>query len=542
MLFNMILGMFAFAAVVIVAVLTERRWRARLEALAGYARSLVGNAGSPDGTDRPRLPAGGEAVAKSLDELGAAVAGCRLQLEECARRRQELEAAGQEAAAALDGCRAARDGVEARLGTVAERTRDTYAMLSRSLRDLSRMVAEVGDGMERQRFHVGDTSTEMDRLAGSAREVTRIVRDALSLADESRERAHAGADELRRTVGDLDAVKANTLTLREDMARMTERTRNINEVLDVIGEVADQTNLLALNAAIEAARAGEAGKGFAVVADEVRKLAEKTANATVDVKRALDGIAESAKENMQAVEKAADLVVQCAERATRACGAMDGIVSDMDDTTERLGGISAAVDADMQGNERIRSSLGDISHVAAGTADSMQDFTGELVDIADRMKVLDRISHVAGGEGGDVDEPDMLPWTRDLETGIPLIDNQHRMLCAYIDALARAVRRGSPMEDIRDIVANLKGYAASHFSTEERYFTRTSYPEAAKHVETHKRFVAKVAAVEADLGRPGSWVGPDLLEFLKDWLQNHIRVTDHQYAPFVKAFLDARRS
>ena len=98
----------------------------------------------------------------------------------------------------------------------------------------------------------------------------------------------------------------------------------------------------------------------------------------------------------------------------------------------------------------------------------------------------------------------------------------------------RASRRNAPKEDILDIVNSLKNYTATHFSTEEQYFTHSGYHDVARHKEVHRNFVAKVAEVERDLQHGRIDVGDSLLDFLKRWLLNHIKVTDHEYVPFVK--------
>jgi hemerythrin-like metal-binding protein len=114
------------------------------------------------------------------------------------------------------------------------------------------------------------------------------------------------------------------------------------------------------------------------------------------------------------------------------------------------------------------------------------------------------------------------------------------MLCAYINTLARTLSRGKLPELGADIAANLRSYTASHFHTEEQYFSRSGYKETEKHKEVHARFVAKVVEVERQFAAGVFDGGEDLLDFLKKWLLNHIRITDHQYVPFVKSMLAAR--
>jgi hemerythrin-like metal-binding protein len=343
-------------------------------------------------------------------------------------------------------------------------------------------------------------------------------------------------------VDDIEHVKSVTLALRDAMGRMEQQTRGISSVMGVISEVADQTNLLALNAAIEAARAGEAGRGFAVVADEVRKLAEKTMGATTEVHHALSGIQESAADNMRAVAGAAELIVAGAGRVSSAGEAMDTIVGDLEEAAVQLDTVVKAMNAVTEGSGRTNDALEDVSGAAADTADSVQHFTAYLVSVLSDMETLEYVDDaLKRGDARAGGQPvKLIQWTPDLATGTDLIDSQHKMLCAYINSLNRAVA-GQRSADIAGIVAGLKQYTVSHFGTEECYFSRTGYPDTEKHKQIHKNFVDKVVDVERKLAA-GQEVGADLLEFLKSWLLNHIRITDHQYAPFIKSLVEKERA
>lgn len=142
---------------------------------------------------------------------------------------------------------------------------------------------------------------EMNRTVG---EVSNNALNASENADNMRATAVDGREIVDRLVHSISEVQKHSLELRKDMEKLGDEAQGINQILTVISDIADQTNLLALNAAIEAARAGEAGRGFAVVADEVRKLAEKTMSATSEVARAIENIQEGTKRNMGHVDKA----------------------------------------------------------------------------------------------------------------------------------------------------------------------------------------------------------------------------------------------
>ena len=132
-------------------------------------------------------------------------------------------------------------------------------------------------------------------------------------------------------------------------------------------DIADQTNLLALNAAIEAARAGEAGRGFAVVADEVRKLAEKTMSSTTDVGNAIAAIQQSAGQSIQQVEKAVGNISEATEYSNKSGEALKEIVGMVDQTADEVLAIAAASEQQSATSEEINRSVADVNHIAAST-------------------------------------------------------------------------------------------------------------------------------------------------------------------------------
>ena len=444
---------------------------------------------------------------------------------------RELEARLKEAVELAETLRKRRGR-----GVVAlNKAHDVCKRLSGDMRKLASLIKDVNGAVAVQRDRLEDTSAAMEHVADSASQASIRVRELSESAQSSSASAATGEQEVEGAVGSIDSVRDTIVLLKEAMAGLGEKASNIGQVMSVINEVADQTNLLALNAAIEAARAGEAGRGFAVVADEVRKLAEKTMGATKEVEEAVKAIQDETRRNVLTVDKAAQLSVDAADKANNAGDVMRAILQSMADTAGHLGSIAAGAAEQSERSAGTNGALDEIRGAAEKTSKNMDVFTASLLAFQSGMEELDMIVNaLVAGDYDQATSSKFVEWTPKLALHVPLVDREHRLLIDYINELHQAMTHKKPISEMIAVLKKLRDYTATHFGDEEKLFNVPAYKAAAEHMQIHKKFVAKLDEVEGQLRMGTATVSMDLLTFLKDWLVQHIMGTDPTYLPFLR--------
>ncbi len=284
------------------------------------------------------------------------------------------------------------------IAATAARASDTAHRMATASQELSSLIDQGNQGAQEQNGRVQDTVTAVEQMNATILEVARNAGDTATAAQAARDKAREGAALVTEVARAVDGVRQAAARLKDKMRGLGQQAQGIGAVLGVISDIADQTNLLALNAAIEAARAGEAGRGFAVVADEVRKLAEKTMHATQEVGQAITGIQQGTAETERMMDQAADAVDRATGLAERSGGALSEIVSVVETAGDQVRAIATAAEQQSATSEEINRSIESISSIASQTAQAMDRSSRAVTELAELARSLNAL--VADIQGG----------------------------------------------------------------------------------------------------------------------------------------------
>ena len=333
------------------------------------------------------------------DSLRTMEDNLRKLVHDASEKAEEAHKRGEEAKLAMEEARVAQAQAEQakREGMIsaAAQIEEVVEQLNVSISDISEQVENTSGALDHAASRLAETATAMEEMNSTVLEVAKNAGGASDISNAAKRKAEVGSEIVSRAVVGIQEVQRQSQALRDGMTQLDDHAKAISQIMGVISDIADQTNLLALNAAIEAARAGEAGRGFAVVADEVRKLAEKTMSSTTDVGNAIAAIQQSAGQSIQQVEKAVGNISEATEYSNKSGEALKEIVGMVDQTADEVRAIAAASEQQSATSEEINRSVADVNHIAASTSQSMQVAMKELESLrALARSLMDLIEHM----------------------------------------------------------------------------------------------------------------------------------------------------
>jgi methyl-accepting chemotaxis protein/hemerythrin len=401
--------------------------------------------------------------------------------------------------------------------SVADTVRDSVIMV----RSTTDAMASAAEDVAMQAGTIATASEEMSATSG---DIARNCLYASESAQKATEQTHSGSQLVQSSSRLMENIAQRVNESSKTVEGLGQRSDQIGTIVNTIQDIADQTNLLALNAAIEAARAGEQGRGFAVVADEVRALAERTTKATKEIATMIKSIQSETQNAVSSMAEGVEEVKRGTAETTRSGEALEDILNKINELTMQISQVATAAEEQTATTHEITNNIQMITDVVNQNVENSRSTTLATTTLAREVENLhELVGHFRLSKA--------LEWDSSFATGISKYDQQHKVLFNMVNDLADAMQQKKSKDAIGRVLNGLAEYTINHFADEERSFAQSHYPEETQHKALHKKLLDQVTELIGKFNAGEPLIAQDVINFLQDWLINHIKGTDKKYGP-----------
>jgi len=327
--------------------------------------------------------------------LNKLIFGIRSFLGQLHERAASLGSAGGELQTTASTALAVIEGAAVAQGQLDEGIQEQSKIVEEAVakvQSLSEAIASIAAAAEQQTRSLDETALAVSNMASSIEQVAAQVDSLSSISTETSRTAERGGSAIGTIVDGMHTIRSTIAELATDISQLGSNSDQIGDIVKVIDRIAEQTNLLALNAAIEAARAGEHGRGFAVVASEIRKLADGSVQATKEIAAHISSTQAVIGEVVTAMERLTERVEEGANSTTSASGALQDIVSAVLTANQQIGEISSVARAMSANSYQVIRSIEEITRSVAVNMSATQQMTRQSDEVNKAFSDISSIS------------------------------------------------------------------------------------------------------------------------------------------------------
>jgi methyl-accepting chemotaxis protein/hemerythrin len=413
--------------------------------------------------------------------------------------------------------------------------RELIGRLADSSAEVMKSSAEMQSNSEQMACGAEEVASQATTVATASEEMSAtsgdIAQNCLLAADSARranDAADHGATVVEKSIVVMKRIADSVTSSASTVVELGMKSDQIGAIVGTIQDIADQTNLLALNAAIEAARAGEQGRGFAVVADEVRALAERTTKATKEISEMIKVIQKNTQMAVAAMEDGVAEVQNGTDEAARSGEALRKIQDEINAVNLQVQQIATAAEEQTATTSEISGNMQLITSVVNVTVDKSRDTYNAAQHLSRLSEELQRVV----GQFKISESGKLITWSSSYSVHVGEMDHEHQRLIDIINSLYAAMREGRGKEAIGSIMGELIDYTKNHFAHEEKLMKESGYADYEAQKNAHENLISKVVEIQNKF-KSGTALSQEVMSFLKNWLVDHIQGMDQKYGPYM---------